>query len=253
MAINPRAFNGGDSFKRPAKQVRTKKTKRFVSANSRNWKEIPFIRDAQPDVDLEQINEQLALANAFIKSPQQTVLALLVAGLEVDAIRQKFGYAEKDDDFNAILKESQNFLRTRIVAEQFDEIPDEILVNVVNSDGMVESLNIADKMRKAITAAVFSGKTNEVKFSLVKGMPYHMEVDAAGKPIIPTLADIFQLTGDEVAKKKKYAHDAYGQIFRTRDTSGGAKLHKLPPALAALKERLEAESADESEDSASAE
>lgn len=241
MAINSNLLVSGMSIPRPSKATRGPNKKTANPIASRDWKQIEFVRQSLPsDADLEKIDEMQALIAAWKRSPNQTIVGMLTNGYTADEIGKKFGFPDNDPTFKELLSNAQQWFKRRIANEQLEALPDSLIRNVVDSDGVTQQIDIADKLKKAVTAALFNQKSDKITFSIVKNVPFYLTVDAAGKPVIPTLGDIFQISADEVSKKKRYAHEAYGKVFRTRNTSiGEDRAAALPPALARFAAALE--------------
>lgn len=235
MTINVNLFGGVRIVQPP--QSRKKGAKKNNPIANRDWKAIPFIRESVTD---ESVAEENALRAAWQRSSAETIIAMTEAGYSPDEIAKKFRFSPKDSTWQNALKDAQQYLKMRIAAERLDAIPDEILQSVEDSDGNVRQINISDKLRKAATAALFNGKDDDIKFSIVKGVPFHLAKDENGVPIVPTLRDVFQLSTDRLKTVKEYARKQYAEVFRTRDTTPGEKKFALPPALQSVDDILEA-------------
>ena len=246
MAINSNLFSGVQ-IQQPTQQRKARKGKTNPVAN-RNFREIPFVRDfvrEEEGIAAEEI-ERRSYLRAWQNSSAQTIMALCIAGWSLDEIAKKFGFkGSKDETFAAAVKDAQQYFKNRIAAERLEELPASVPIQVIDSDGNLRNVDVADKLKKAATAALFNTKKNgklndEIKFSIVKGVPFHLQKDANGVPVIPTLRDIFNMTAERLSTVRGYAHEQYAEVFRTRDTTAGEKKFALPAAFM----QLAAESAE---------
>lgn len=164
------------------------------------------------------------LRQAWLKSPERTVLALAEIGYATKEIAAKLGYKSDDSDFTKLLRDAQDLLKSEIAADLVSQIPDEVMIQVEDADGVVNDVDISKKLRKAAVKTLFDNKTTKIEFSAAKGAAVQME-----------FGEIFNLTIDQVRKKKSAARTEYAKTFRTRDTGGAASgIRPLAPALAKL-------------------
>ena len=242
MAINSNLFSNVQ-IQQPTQSRKAKKGKTNPIAN-RNFREIPFVRNhvaEEPGISADEI-ERRSYIRAWQNSSAEVIIALSQEGWTLEDIAKQYGFSAKNDVFVSAVKDAQAYFKQKIANERLEELPEKIEIQVIDSDGNLRNVDVADKLKKAATNALFSGKDDAIKFSIVKGVPFHLQKDANGIPVIPTLRDIFGLTAERLATVRKYAHDQYAEVFRTRDTSPGKKVFALPAAflqLAAESEALE--------------
>jgi hypothetical protein len=169
-------------------------------------------------------DDGVLLAAAWQKSPERTVLALAEIGYAVKEIAAKLGYKSDDGDFTKLLRDSQDLLKGEIAANLISQIPDEVIVQVEDADGVINDVDISKKLKKAAVKTMFDNKSTKLEFSAAKG---------AG--MVVDFCDLFSMTIEQVRKVKSAARTEYAKIFRTRDTGGSASgIRPLAPALAKL-------------------
>lgn len=258
MAINANLFSGMQ-IQQPTQSRKAKKGSKTNPIANRNFREIPFVRDHIDSDGIDSIAPEELERRAYLRSWQhssaQTIMALAIAGWNLDEIAKKFGFkGSKDETFAAAVKDAQQYFKNRIAAERLEELPSSIPMQVIDSDGNLRTVDVADKLKKAATAALFNTKKNgklndEIKFSIVKGVPFHLSKDSNGVPVIPTLRDIFGMTTERLSTVRGYAHEQYAEVFRTRDTTAGEKKFALPAAFLQLAAESEAIEEGDSEES----
>lgn len=246
MTINANLFSGVQ-IQQPAQKRKARKGKTNPVAN-RNFKEIPFVRDhvAEEEGIAAEEAERRAYIRAWQNSSAEVIIALSQEGWTLEDIAKQYSFSPKNDVFVSAVKDAQAYFKQKIANERLEELPASIPMQVIDSDGNLRTVDVADKLKKAATAALFNGKDDAIKFSIVKGVPFHLQKDSNGVPIIPTLRDIFGLTAERLATVRSYAHSQYAEVFRTRDTTPGKKVFALPAAL--LSVAAEAEELEDSDD-----
>jgi hypothetical protein len=194
-------------------------------ANRSGLAGVRFIREtANLGEDTPPPDDGELLRQAWLKSPERTVLALAEIGYATKEIAAKLGYKSDDNDFTKLLRDSQTLLKTEIASDLISQIPDEVMQIVVDADGVEHEVDIAAKLKKAVVNTLFDNKSMTIGFSAAKGAP--VEVG---------FADLFNMTIEQVRKTKSAARVQYSRTFRTRDTGGAASgIRPLAPALAKL-------------------
>ncbi len=186
---------------------------------------VKFIRDAASVKDGETVPDDAELLKAaWAISPERTVCALAEVGLSTKEIAAKLGYKSDDQQFQKLLRDSQDWLKAQITHSLVSQIPAEVLIDVVDADGVSESVNVAHKLKKGVVAAMFDGKKSTVTFSAAKGAPVTVDI-----------ASLFNMSIAQVTKQKAAFKSEYAKTFRTRDTGGLVSGNRpLAPALAKL-------------------
>jgi hypothetical protein len=205
-------FNGaffGKALAKPEAKSRKSKEKADVSViANRDFKEVPFIAGVIAQFEDEQFDEKTLLKKALLASPERTILAMFESGMSTKQVAGKLGMQADSDTFKRIVSTAKAFLKRELTANWLAKIPDRVEVPVVYEDGSTETVDIADKLSKAISAAFFNGKSNEVRVSVKKGLPLTNNLEA-----------IFGTSADEIRAEKTRLSAKLGSVFRTRDTS----------------------------------
>lgn len=194
-------------------------------ANRSGLAGVKFIRETSNlGEDTPPPDDAILLKAAWEKSPERTVLALAEIGYTNKEIAAKLGYKSDDNDFTKLLRDSQTLLKTEIAADLLSQIPDQVMQTVIDADGIENEVDIAAKLKKAVVNTLFDNKSVTIEFSAAKGAPVEIG-----------FADLFNMTIDQVRKRKSAARTQYAKTFRTRDTGGAASgIRPLAPALAKL-------------------
>lgn len=214
----------------PVKREVSKKTTSTVVKKSpiasRGLSSVEFIREASSLKDeLPPPDDATLLVQAWQVSPERTVCALAECGYAPKGIAEKLGYRSDDPTFMKLLRDSQDFLKAEICKDLTDEIPEEYFIEVIDSDGITHTIDVARKLKKAVAKTLFDTKSNTIEFSAMKGAQVSTE-----------FGDLFNMAIEDVRKQKSMVRTAYAKIFRTRDTGGpqSAAGRPLAPALAKL-------------------
>lgn len=213
----------------PVKRETSKKSTTLIKKSpiaGRGLSSAQFIREASSLADdTPPPEDAVLLAKAWEVSPERTVCALAECGYAPKGIAEKLGYRSDDPVFMKLLRDSQDFLKAEICEHLTAEIPEEYPIEVIDSDGVTHTIDVARKLKKAIVKTLFDSKSNSVEFSAMKGAQVSTE-----------FGDIFNMAIEDVRKQKSMVRTAYARIFRTRDTGGpgSAAGRPLAPALAKL-------------------
>lgn len=205
-------FNGaffGQALAKPESKPRNSKEKADISViANRDFKQVPFIAGVISQFEDRQFSEKELLRKALFASPERTILAMFESGMPTKQVAGKLGMTADSDTFKRIVATAKAFLKRELTANWLAKIPDRVEVPVVYEDGSTETVDITDKLEKAISAAFFNGKSNEVKVSVKKGLP-----------LTNTLEAIFSTSASEIRAEKTRLSSKLGNVFRTRDTS----------------------------------
>ncbi len=211
--------------------IRKEQTRKAKVASSnpianRNFKATGFVAESNV---LKTDDETLIIAQAWIKSPQRTIIALGQAGLSLKEIcgKVKYNVATKDGqrEWDAICKDAQALYKKELAEDSLaGDVPDEVMQQVQDADGQIHTVDIAAKLKKAVIATLFS-KSDTVKISAMKGAQLETPLSA-----------LFGKSVDSIAITKRNLQRQYSAAFRTRDTQSavGAKVIPLPAHLQAV-------------------
>ena len=220
--------------------IRTEQTRKPKSASStpianRNFKAVGFIAENMQSGETDDV---LIIAHSWVKSPERTIIALGQAGYTGKEICGKVCFnvstEQGQKDWDKLYRSAQELFKRELAEDSIvGEIPDSVIQQVQDADGAIHDVDIADKLKKAVTAALF-GKDQTVKVTAMRGATLES-----------TLSAVFNKSVDSINTTRNVLKRKYGEAFRTRDTSGGPVVIPLPAALRAAldKEAVAAEAA----------
>lgn len=216
--------------------IRTEQTRKPKPASStpianRNFKAVGFIAE---NMQSGETDDTLIIAHSWMKSPERTIIALGQAGYTGKEIAGKVGLKADSKEWMDVFRSAQNLFKRELAEDSIvGEIPDSVIQQVQDADGEIHEVDIADKLKKAVTAALF-GKDQTVKVTAMRGATLES-----------TLSAVFNKSVDSINTTRNVLKRKYGEAFRTRDTSGGPVVIPLPAALRAAldKEAVAAEAA----------
>lgn len=248
MALNPNLLNTNPVVA----SATTKKEKAAVNPiASRDWKQIPFVREAAPEVD----DSRLQLAIAWDKNPELCIISMLVSGLTVKEIVKHIGWKADNKKWLKSFRSAQRMIKYRL-CEQFltepvtvlekgkpviDHVsicPTQYFIPHVNSDGVEVQIDVAAKLKRATYNAMWNPASKDQKtgkpiqagslvFSIAKGRPFCFKVDGDNDPIRPFMWEVYEGWDRPLWLKTKLGMETeYNKIFNpTRGT-------EMPPELA---------------------
>ena len=235
MAINPALMSGV----RLTPIVKASKKAEINPIADRNFKEIPFIREAA-----ETDNARERILGAWRKSPVMTLISMFTEGMDSKSIKSTIGFDDRAQSDRKLwvktLTKAKNYMRERIAAEILVEpqtvvegketfidyvsvIPDDFTRQYEDKHGDIITVNCAEKVRKGLAKALWRADYRVI-CSIARGVPFAKMIDTKNKPVYFKMWEVIDWTFQECEKQAHNADMKFQTIFNGQKGYVGERL-----------------------------